>query len=303
MQKNIEDFVIHPDIHWVSVGNERLQIRQPNGDNITFDNYANEIKNVLERLKNPLSKTEVVDEDIMDQVLEILFSKGFLSNKNVNEFQFLRIADLNQNDRIKYKEKRLPKSVFIEGNGNLVKVVKESLINSKIKINENDNPNALKIVVADQDSYSLLSAENEKSVIKNQSVVFFRWISGKFRIGPFVVPGETACLECAYQRELASNLFADEMKAYMACDEKELPKYEGGPVLDNLAAALITREIMLILRGDYEIAGTSTIVTLDPLLLEIKHSSILRVPRCKVCSKGAQKPSRNYRNLVQESNN
>ncbi len=296
------DYIIHPEVHWVHVGNDRLQLRQPNGDNVTFDKHVLEIANILNFFKQPSNKLETINEDIFTPLTELLISKGFLiSKKEMSSFQFERIADLHPNKNIKYKENRLPKSVSIIGEGILHNLIKNSLLEAKIKINESDNPNSLKLVITDSDDYLLLNKENEKAIKRNQLVLFFRWSNGLFKIGPFVTPGETACLECATQREIASNLFPDEMNAYLNSNVTDLPKYQGGPVLDNLASSIITRQVLLILRGDYDVLGTSSILTVDPLLLKFKHSPILRLPKCKVCSSKEQQPSKNYHNLLLET--
>ncbi|WP_010523073.1 TOMM precursor leader peptide-binding protein [Aquimarina agarivorans] len=300
MQLNTNDLILHPDIHWIKVDDTRLQIRQPNGDNITFDKYASEINQILNFLKDPSLDISRLDANLMEELIELLFAKGFLSSKHTNDNQFNRIAKLSLNNEQKY-EGSLPRSVAIVGKGILAAIVRTSLQNAKVKINESGNPNALKIVVADQDDYHFLSDENKKAIEADQSTLFFRWINGKFRIGPYVVPKDTACLECAYQRELASNLFVDEMRSYMNCSSNNLPTYEGGAVLDNLASALITRQILLILQGYYRLSGVSTIITVDPLLFQTTHSPILKLPRCKICSCNTKRAVRNYRDLIKDS--
>lgn len=156
-------------------------------------------------------------------------------------------------------------------------------------------------MIADCDDYLFLKEENKKAVENNQLTLFFRWSNGQFKIGPFVTPGETACLECVTQREIASNLFPDEKNAYINSDSKKFPKYEGGSVLVDLASSLITRQILLILRGDYNILGHSSILTVDPLSLKLKHSPVLRLPKCKVCSNDDKEPLKNYHNLLFET--
>lgn len=302
MREKINDYIMHPEVHWVNVVNDRLQLCQPNGDNITFDKHTSEIANVLNFFKKPSNNGRPINEDIFNPLTELLISKGFLIKKNeINDSQFERIANLHPNKNIKYKEDKLPESVSIVGKGLLHDLVKNSLLEAKIKITKSNDENSLKLVIADCDDYLFLNKENEETIINNQLTLFFRWSSGLFKIGPFVTPKETACLECVTQREIASNLFPDEKKAYINSNITNIPKYQGGPVLDNMAASLITRQVLLILRGDYDLLGTSSMLTVDPLLLKFKYSPILRLPKCKVCSNKDKKPSKNYHNLLLET--
>ncbi|TCI93818.1 TOMM precursor leader peptide-binding protein [Tenacibaculum sp. M341] len=302
MQQGINNLSLHPDIQWIKKEKELLQIRQPNGEHITFDNHVEDISNVLNLLQGTYTKSTPVDEDIMRQVIELLISKGFLVDSAYSKSQFERIADLNKNKEIKYKESKLPRSVFVTGEGKLSEILRESLAATNIKINKANNPNSLKVVIADQDNHEFLRAENKKSVNDNQFTIFFRWTGGKFRIGPLLLPNESACLECAYQRELGSSLFPNEMNTYLNTEATSFPNYEGGPVLDSLAASIIIRQIILILRGDFDLLGTSNIITIDPLTLNVKHSSVLKLPRCKVCGSESHSPSKNLHDLINETN-
>ncbi|KAA1243749.1 TOMM precursor leader peptide-binding protein [Aquimarina sp. RZ0] len=291
-----QNLILHPDTDWVKIDENRIQLRQPDGTHITFDKHATDISNALTALRSTEMNDVSVDEDIMKQLKELLDSKGLLVQEDYSSVsQFQRLMDLHGTSAGKIDLESIPTSITFLGDGKLASLTKESLKKSNIKITDNQDSSSLIIAISDQEDHKFLRKANATAVKKNQPILFFRWAQRKFVIGPFVIPKQTACLECAYKRELGSSLFPDELKAYSTGDAKNSPSYEGGLVLDNMASALITRHIMTILDGNYDLAGPSNIVKVDPVYLNIKYSPILRLPRCGVCNNTEDKPKRTIR--------
>ncbi|WP_281990193.1 TOMM precursor leader peptide-binding protein [Aquimarina aggregata] len=301
-----QNLILHPDVHWVKVDEKRIQLRQPDGEHITFDEHANDILNALKVLRTPSINDIKVDESISEQIKEILHTRGLLIHKdNASNFQIQRLIDQHGVSGGKVATGKNPISVTIMGEGKLASVSKTSLLQAEIKIIDDQDKFSisedklpLMIVICDQEDHDFLQKMNAKAIQNKQPILFFRWFHRSFKLGPFVVPGETACLNCAHQRELASSLFPNELLAYRSSGRDDLPVYNGGPVLDQMAGALLTRQVLTILSGNYDLSEPSTMITVDPVLLNIKHSPILRIPRCRVCSNYENEPLRAIRDQL-----
>jgi len=294
-----QNFILHPDAYWIQMDNDRVQLRQPDGNFITFDKYADDITNALKTLSSQDTLDIPVDKDIMAQLRELLNSKGLMVDINsFSDFQIQRLLDQHGTSGGKTNNGVHPTSVTFLGKGKLARIVKNSFKKSAINVASKEDTSSLLIVIADQEDHKFLREANAEALKNKQPVLFFRWVQRGFKIGPFVVPGQTATLECAYQRELASSLYPDELQAYQNCDASSFPKYEGGPVLDELASALMTRHVMAILGGNYDIASPSAILTVNPVTLSVKESYILRLPRCGNTDVKSEKPKRAIRDLL-----
>ncbi|OEK07533.1 hypothetical protein A8C32_17200 [Flavivirga aquatica] len=289
-----QNLILHPDAHWVKTDNDRVQLRQPDGTHITFDQHATDINNALTVLRSPSENNVIsVDINIMTQLKELLNSKGLLVNENYSSTsQFQRLMDLHGTPAAKKASESLPTTISFLGKGKLASLARKSLNNAGIQITEEGTDTSLLIAISDQDDYEFFREANTMAVKNNHPILFFRWAQRRFVIGPFVIPKQTACLECAYKRELGSSLFPDELKAYRTDNVTNMPNYEGGFVLDELASALITRHVMTILEGNFDLAGPSSLVRINPVTLEVKYAPILRLPRCNVCGNSENKPQR-----------
>jgi bacteriocin biosynthesis cyclodehydratase domain-containing protein len=133
---------------------------------------------------------------------------------------------------------------------------------------------------------SLARLINE-SCIEHKVPVMFGVIDGLLgRIGPYVAPGDTACLECALERVL-SNSSSEDVNALLAHRVRTNGKIgfppEPHPLFENAILAMFLLETSQIALGRFSralggiieqasVAGIST------------HNSLLRTPRCPVCS-------------------
>lgn len=294
-----QNIILHPDAHWVKIDDEKVQLRQPDGNCITFDKYADDITNALKTLSSNDPLDIPVDVDVMSQLKELLNSKGLLVDMSTfPEFHIQRLINQQSVSGRKITKDIHPTKVSYLGEGKLADIVRNSLSKAAVPIVEGEDKSSLLIVISDQEDHKLLKTANIEAIKNNQPILFFRWVQRGFKIGPFVVPGQTACLECAYHRELASSLYPEELEAYQNCDVESLPKYEGGPVLDELAGALITRQVLTILSGKYDLSNPSAIITANPVTLAIKESHILQLPRCGTCNNQSVKPKRAIRDLL-----
>jgi bacteriocin biosynthesis cyclodehydratase domain-containing protein len=122
------------------------------------------------------------------------------------------------------------------------------------------------------------------------------WTSGALqetviRIGPTVEPGRTACYECFRRRYLTHSPHRRAEIPLEAFHGREPRGSHGGRLqaLEDLAAALIAREVVRLARGEPPLAG-GAYWYLDPLRGERGHHPIARVAWCRVCGAVADAP-------------
>ncbi|MEM7134909.1 MAG: TOMM precursor leader peptide-binding protein [Chloroflexota bacterium] len=103
-------------------------------------------------------------------------------------------------------------------------------------------------------------------------------------IGPLVVPGETACWACFYQR-LSRNFEAQHLWWSQHQDDAPLPA-PGIPLLAettlNMAAQLIVR--WLLQPDDHPLLNQ--LLTFDSITLTTKQHRVVKRPQCSVCGSG-----------------
>ncbi len=109
------------------------------------------------------------------------------------------------------------------------------------------------------------------------------------RIGPLLIPGNTACLVCAESRIL-SNAGPDEVDIAAAFGRRYSgrvsPEWPTHPLLRGAAVRLFLLEVASILTH-YGARAVNGFVELDASGAERRFHRVLRVPRCPACSREA----------------
>ncbi|TDF38530.1 TOMM precursor leader peptide-binding protein [Alteromonadaceae bacterium M269] len=293
----VMDVKLHPDVSWLLVDDQRLQLRQPDGEHITFDQDVPDILAVLKSLRESESNHDnQADSGIRAALIDLLHTRGLLLDVSDSRNQFQRLLEQHgaSGGRLLYDTP--PKTVQIAGEGKLADIARN--VFQQADIEQLDEHSSLRIVTCDSDHRQFLLEQNSIAVENKQPVLFFHWTQRALRIGPFVVPDQTACLHCAYKREQATSLFGDELEALNKAEVGTQPVFDGGPVLEQLAGALIARQVMTIMNGNYDLARPGLVTTVDPILLQVSHSPILKLPRCPVCSTQKDSPLRAVRDLI-----
>lgn len=143
---------------------------------------------------------------------------------------------------------------------------------------------ALTVLCQDYENMPQLRDVNRQSV--RLGVPFFPIITDRhvISLGPVIVPGATACMECAYHR------------ARMNAGEQMVPVCETSDVntsalVSRLGATLGAIEIARFLSGAIYDLDVATRVRHSALTGKRSHSVILKLPRCPVCGIGrAERP-------------
>jgi bacteriocin biosynthesis cyclodehydratase domain-containing protein len=288
---------LHPDASFARIDAGRLQLRVPDGNHLTFESEADELERMLEILKvgvTPLELLRLTEKELAAELVALLENRGLICRANW-ETQFVRLLDQHISAGGRVADYRLPSSVTIEGEGRIASLLRTNL-SHHAPASTPDKRETLLLVVADFDDVDMFREANARAVGAEQAVSFVRWDQRRLLLGPFVVPGQTACLECALHRQRAACLHIDELDTWRRMS-KSHPRYEGGQVLDGLVAAVADRHVTAIRRGAWEVAGPGVVSLFDPVSFEHTRAPVIRLPRCEVCRPQHLRPHRAIRDL------
>ena len=85
MASNLKNLVINPAVTWARVSDDRLLLRLPDGEQVTFDRDAREIETVLQYLRTAEGRDSVPDCSTLlyDDVVGFLCERGLLADAGV----------------------------------------------------------------------------------------------------------------------------------------------------------------------------------------------------------------------------
>lgn len=109
----------------------------------------------------------------------------------------------------------------------------------------------------------------------------------RFEVGPLVVPHETACYSC-YMNRLNGNSthFEEEtsFRNYKNLETNSISIFAYDTMI-RVAAGIAAWEIIKYLSKIFSCVTTGRVIHFNILSLEMKSHTILKMPKCKVCSK------------------
>jgi bacteriocin biosynthesis cyclodehydratase domain-containing protein len=145
----------------------------------------------------------------------------------------------------------------------------------------------VRLVLLADDSYDvrLHRRLNTLAVSRGVPALYLRIMPALVEMGPFVLPGESPCFECYWQR-LQAPLLAEGPAEWVA--ESPFTVFRDiGPmaeVIRRLGIQLLATEVLRITVPE---AGTpttiGTVVRFDPDALTLRHHRVLEVPGCASC--------------------
>ena len=109
----------------------------------------------------------------------------------------------------------------------------------------------------------------------------------RFEVGPLVVPHETACYVCYMNRLNGNKSHLDEDMTYsnfknLESDKVTMFTYD---TMIRVAAGILVWEVVKYLSKVFSCVTTGRVIHFNILNLEMKSHTILKMPKCKVCSK------------------
>jgi bacteriocin biosynthesis cyclodehydratase domain-containing protein len=116
-------------------------------------------------------------------------------------------------------------------------------------------------------------------------------------IGPFVIPGESACFECLDRRRQANFMESAELQEALDRLVQQDPSAavyvsrSVGPLFEPAVAMAITEVIKAAAGLEFHLSTLNRAVAFTPFAIETEAMPVLKLPRCPVCSRVAHVPS------------
>lgn len=289
---------LHSDALAVPVDEERVQLRSPDGQHLTFNADAELLVAAFERLSMGVGRPELdmlLGDALADELLTLLRSRGLLADfDGPKPAQFQQLLAQYKAGGGAVLDALPPRGIEIAGEGRIAALARAAVPATAARpaaANE-----TLIVATADREDWDTLLKMNARAVAERRTITFARWDQRRLLIGPFVVPGETACLECVAHRQRAASLHPDELLAWRR-DGARQPAFRGGPGLDAFVKAAIEHHLAAILAGAYDLARPGAISILDPITFHTTVASVMRLPRCPTCRPSSETVARSIRDL------
>ena len=141
------------------------------------------------------------------------------------------------------------------------------------------------VVCSDCEDHKMMRDANRELLQAGLRALYACVTTRGLRIGPTVIPGQTACYECFYQRLRNGMEFLDEFDAF-AAHQHRLAQGDLSPPpalaasMGGALVALQTAKLHMRIADDVVVAQ---IVELQLSPLELRSGEALRLPRCGLC--------------------
>lgn len=289
---------LHSDALAISVDDDRLQLRSPDGQHLTFDANAILLAEVFDRLREGADLRvldEVLGEDLASELTALLHARGLLvADGEENACQFARLLTQHKAGGGAVLDASPPRAVEIVGDGKIASLART--VAASATVASADTAETLLVACSDHEDWSALLAFNAQAVAERRTITFVRWDQSRLLIGPFVIPGESACLECVAHRQRAACLHPDELLAWRR-NAAHQPVFQGGVGLSTFVQAAIEHHVEAILAGAYDLARPGAILILDPVAFRSSVAPVMRLPRCPTCRPSSETVLRSIRDL------
>ncbi|MES2935362.1 MAG: TOMM precursor leader peptide-binding protein [Pseudomonadota bacterium] len=308
--KNTDIPILHPVTSVLLVDENRLQLRNPDKINMTFDKDIDKVIEVIDKLNGTNSfesiKNASYESSINSEFVEELFRLMEMQNYVIPKEDIfpddylLKEIDLMsrkvkqgfQSLQITEKGKTVSKldfnSMIIEGNGIVADAMRKmsSHVDFPLLQNEADsNARTLIVCCADNENFHYLRELNKKYVSKKIAVVFAYLNDATMHLGPLVVPGESACFECLYHRRKANMHHVDEFNAYLdnCASTSSTSKYKDSEMLKNFVSYSTGFLLAAIKNQIFNVLEPGKLYSFNMANYESRSRVVTRLPRCPVC--------------------
>jgi bacteriocin biosynthesis cyclodehydratase domain-containing protein len=147
------------------------------------------------------------------------------------------------------------------------------------------------ICCSDWDDREFFLTENAGAIRSDRIFIPAAVEQRGIRIGPVVIPGESACFGCFHARNLANLRYPDEEKAHARDWGARFQGDASRPAVSVEIGARVTASILAkVAAGLDDLALVGEVLFFDPLLLTFDVAPVLRLPRCAICG-GSPRPS------------
>lgn len=298
---------IDPLLEWNFVGDgTRLQLRFPDGRHITFDHDVERVAQCLESLAAGQYHTDDVAHALIDllgqrRAFSSLSDAGADWALDVYDHAFRlakRRSDVTASDID--VARRVPIAVLGEGwLCDQVLAAIDALGMNCTRGLDALADGALLVVASDQFDPDLFSQGNARAVSVGAKALFVHRELGCLVMGPFVIPGQTACFDCYRERLRAVTRHKDEFDSRaMAAAEGRSVRRAPSRILAGLSQSLLATHVLAAAAGAYDLFDPGSIVSFDVVSMKKMRQPVLKMPRCPTCSIAGTHPPRAIRTIA-----
>lgn len=163
------------------------------------------------------------------------------------------------------------------------------------KLENNIKPNDIDCVIATCDFGAIPQLRRWNEFCIEQNIIFLPIILQDLigYIGPIVVPDQTACFECLLSRRNA-NIGNSDLNDLSEMTFFEMQKVIGyHPIMASILADIATMELIKFYGAIGGILNVGKLIRINMLASQLDSHHIMRIPKCKTCSKLNKRPSTN----------
>jgi len=301
---------LHPGISIVPLGTDKFQLRGPNVS-LTVEDADGSVRSALE---GPIGPEELEDRPGTEdaKVKRIAFHLNrrgmlvaderaqLLGKAADNALVTLDLVTCQHDGAGRTAEPMLLRNCRVQmvGSGRLAQAARSELMRLGVELRAEAAPmqplvssapanerGLIAVVCGDCEDHKMMRDANRELLQAGLPALYACVTSRGIRIGPAVIPGQSACYECFYQRLRNGMEFLDEFDAFTAHQHRlaqgnlspppALAASMGGALVALQAAKLHMRV------GNDDVVAQVVELQLSPL--ELRSGEALRLPRCGLC--------------------
>lgn len=302
---------LHPGVRIVPLGSDKFQLRGPNV-NLTVDDADGSVRFALEgpigsenlegkpgtedgnvkRLASHLNRHGLLVTDERGQLLGEATDDALVT---------LDLLKCQHNKAEKAADPTLLRNwqVQVIGDGYLARAAQSELTRLGVEVSAESPIRALPsesanergliaVVCSDGEDHKMMRDANRELLQAGLRALYACVTNRGIRIGPAVIPGQTACYECFYQRLRNGMEFLDEFDAFVAQQHRPAQADLSPPpaLAAGMAGALVALQAAKLHMRIASDDVVAQVVELQLSPLELQSGEALRLPRCGVCGAG-----------------
>ena len=293
------NLTLHPSLEVISIDEHRIQLLAVS-DALTVDDNEQHVRTLIGLCDGTRTERQIRDSlnrrmDGGEALVEFLKSRSFIiDTKLPSPDDFLNHLDyVSRRSRAHSDDRRhglINKSlqIALHGRGHLFQATTAALttLGHDVRFNVSEcGDDACDIAVAlgdrlDQERFRDL---NRRFVERSPISLFAAIDRYRSRIGPLVIPGESACFECHHHRLRAHLQFTDEFDARARQSRDDDDSTHRPWLLARAASTTIAATVMGFVFENSRLGRPNLIVEQNFLTNEIGSHTLLKLPRCPAC--------------------
>jgi bacteriocin biosynthesis cyclodehydratase domain-containing protein len=290
---------INPAIEVIVLDDDRVQFFGAN-PSLTVNDKEGHIRALLEWCDGSrghdevlaLLATRVIDGDKL--LAYLIARKCLVSNADDGSSDpFTRLFTISRRPDISFGHvpEVAGEKVAVHGTGILQSEVLECLADLGIEpVARGDDglkiaDHRLRIVLSDWPDHAAFCRANRASLDAGATTLYASLDRGQGRVGPLVIPGESACFECFHHRLRSNFMFRAEFDSRMNGEGGSVERRQGSRLVARICSAMVGSAVVGFLTQDARLGRPNVVTEFDAFTNRSEVHPLLKLPRCPSCGK------------------